>query len=109
MSTSKGETMSRVKEKKRWLSGRPAACELCSVPLAKGATFIDGRTISGYWGLLCPSCHESHGVGLGMGKGQRYSGLEMLQESNPVDDKKNSQIENEILEEMVRSVFGESL
>jgi hypothetical protein len=34
--------------------------------------FIDGRTRSGQWAFMTPASHQAHGVGLGMGKGQRY-------------------------------------
>ena len=48
------------------LTTRPQ-CDLCqSRPAA-----IDGATNTGPWGYMCIPCHEVHGVGLGLGKGQR--------------------------------------
>jgi hypothetical protein len=32
----------------------------------------DGKTKSGRWASMCESCMFTHGVGLGLGKGQRY-------------------------------------
>lgn len=34
-------------------------------------TFIDGATIRG-WAIMTPASHAEHGMGLGMGKGQKY-------------------------------------
>lgn len=53
-----------------WLGSEPKACDICTKPIKD--TFIDGATRMGPWGILCPSCHKSHGVGLGIGKGQKY-------------------------------------
>ena len=46
-------------------------CDLCGQPIKD--TFIDGR-IRGRssWGIMCPDCHQQHGIGLGQGCGQRY-------------------------------------
>lgn len=46
------------------------ACDLCKRPV--GASYVDGRTRSGYWADMCLPCHRVQGVGLGLGKGQRY-------------------------------------
>ena len=32
---------------------------------------VDGKTKAGPWANMCSSCHLTHGVGLGLGKGQR--------------------------------------
>jgi hypothetical protein len=37
-----------------------------------GSEFIDGRTKSGPWAIMQPRSFAKHGVGLGLGKGQRY-------------------------------------
>jgi hypothetical protein len=63
--------MSTKKEVKRWLSDR-SKCDICGIDITK-MPFVDGKTIMGPWGLLCESCHETHGVGLGTGKGQSYN------------------------------------
>ena len=48
----------------------PEVCDLCSQPLPDVA--YDARTAYGPWGWLCPDCFTRAGVGLGLGKGQRY-------------------------------------
>jgi hypothetical protein len=35
--------------------------------------FIDGKTTFGPWAIMTPDSHKAHGVGLGLGKGQRYA------------------------------------
>jgi len=55
----------------KWPGNLPETCDQCDEPL-KGI-FIDGRLWTGSWGIPCEYCHESHGVGLGLGKGQKYS------------------------------------
>ena len=55
---------------KMWMGSEPTKCDLCGEPLEK--KFIDGKTTSGPWGMLCEDCHETHGVGLGLGRGQMY-------------------------------------
>jgi len=34
--------------------------------------FIDGRTKHGPWAIMNPTSFEMYGVGLGLGKGQKY-------------------------------------
>lgn len=49
------------------LSERPS-CDICKQRPAA----IDGRTrLGSAWAYLCVPCHESYGVGLGPGRGQR--------------------------------------
>jgi hypothetical protein len=48
------------------LAQRPM-CDICGQRQAA----IDGRTKSGRWAFQCVPCYEVHGVGLGVGKGQR--------------------------------------
>lgn len=48
----------------------PTTCEICDSPM--GDQFVDGKTLSGPWALMCQACHLKDGVGLGMGKGQKY-------------------------------------
>lgn len=55
---------------KQWLGVVPKVCDLCHRTL--GTVFVDGKTKSGPWGIMCPSCHKYHGYGLGVGKGQKY-------------------------------------
>ena len=55
---------------KHWLGGPPETCDICTKPIVH--SFIDGKTTSGPWALMCEHCHKAHGVGLGLGRGQRY-------------------------------------
>jgi len=54
----------------QWTGSRPVSCELCGCQL--GDSFVDGKTRGGPWGKMCVLCHSSHGVGLGLGRGQLY-------------------------------------
>jgi hypothetical protein len=36
-------------------------------------TIIDGKTKMGPWGLMTPKSFARYGVGLGLGRGQKYS------------------------------------
>lgn len=60
---------------KQWKGSEPVRCDACNEPF--GEFFVDGRTHPdspwrGKWGLLCVSCHAAHGVGFGLGRGQKY-------------------------------------
>jgi hypothetical protein len=55
---------------KHWMGTPPTKCDLCGKVIT--STFVDGKTKSGPWGILCPSCHKSAGIGLGTGLGQQY-------------------------------------
>jgi hypothetical protein len=48
----------------------PAVCQICDGEI--DTMFIDGKTIMGSWAYMCPGCHETVGVGLGTGRGQKY-------------------------------------
>ena len=41
-------------------------CQFCSAPAA-----YDAKTHMGPWAYLCEKCFKWHGIGLGLGKGQR--------------------------------------
>ena len=65
--------MSRLaKPKRKWFGTWPANCDFCKVDLRTTELFVDGRTQKGPWALMCPDCHEIHGVGTGLGCGQAY-------------------------------------
>ena len=66
------------KPKKKWMGSKPVDCDICSKPFEEYEWFVDGKTMMGPWGLLCPICFRSYGVGLGTGKGQKYN-LETLE------------------------------
>lgn len=55
---------------RKWGGEVPVKCDGCG-DILKG-TFVDGRTIFGPWAIMCENCHTTHGVGLGIGKGQKY-------------------------------------
>ncbi len=46
-------------------------CDICKKPM--GENFVDGNTIYGDWALMCRKCHTKYGLGLGTGRGQKYS------------------------------------
>ena len=55
---------------KFWAGSAPIECDVCRRPIL--VVFIDGATKSGPWANMDPACHQRIGVGLGIGKGQRY-------------------------------------
>jgi len=56
-----------------WCGNVPTRCNLCGTPIRPDMSFTDGRLAkSGAWMILCTGCHARHGVGLGVGNGQRY-------------------------------------
>ena len=58
----------------KWMSEAPVECDLCHKKFKGFAQFfVDGKTIYGPWGIMCPDCHKSFGCGLGTGKGQKYN------------------------------------
>ncbi len=56
--------------KKKWMGRVPVRCEGCGDILE--GVFIDGKTAFGHWAIMCDNCYTTHGVGLGIGKGQKY-------------------------------------
>jgi len=52
-----------------WKDKPPDKCEMCGKPLRK--SFIDGKTVFGYWTILCVPCHKARGCGLGA-NGKKY-------------------------------------
>lgn len=58
--------------KKRWVGKIPLKCDICGGPIYEG--FVDGRIQdAGCWANMCLQCHRRYGVGLGLGKGQKYN------------------------------------
>ena len=45
-------------------------CDLCKEENLE--CYIDGRMQAGPWANMCLDCHKTYGVGLGIGKGQKY-------------------------------------
>lgn len=55
--------------KGKWIGDVPH-CDFCKETKDE---FIDGATKYGPWGIMCPNCFGIYGVGIGPGRGQRYS------------------------------------
>lgn len=67
-----------MSQTKKWMGEVPVACQLCGTSIGASQPapfnqFVDGKTLSGSWGLLCVPCHEAYGCGLGTGRGQKYN------------------------------------
>lgn len=60
---------------RKWIGSWPANCDFCTKDLSKEKFFVDGKTTSGPWGLMCPRCHKIHGRGIGQGSGQKYDSV----------------------------------
>ncbi len=57
--------------KQYWLSQPPSKCQIGGENIVM--SFVDGSTGSGGpWAIMCNECHKVYGVGLGIGKGQRF-------------------------------------
>jgi len=54
----------------KWMNPAPTKCNICG--RAPQGRFVDGKTCMGPWALMCETCHEAFGVGIGTGKGQKY-------------------------------------
>jgi hypothetical protein len=72
------EAAEEEKKEKKWMGTWPAKCDICDIPLDKQRYFVDGATVMGPWALMCPSCHVTHGQGLGTGYGQKYDSKTLL-------------------------------
>ena len=66
--------MRTKKTVKKWISDYET-CDVCTKKIKDVEPwFVDGKTKEGPWALMCPACFGKHGVGLGLGKGQKYNG-----------------------------------
>ena len=45
-------------------------CDICGE--VEPDEYVDGRTKQGLWANMCMKCYRRHGVGLGVGRGQKY-------------------------------------
>ena len=52
----------------KWNGSRPL-CDFCD---ELHEWFVDGATEAGSWAIMCPTHFGRFGVGLGLGKGQKY-------------------------------------
>jgi len=56
----------------RWHGHVPTECQVSKKPITD--EFVDGALkIGGHWAIMHPECHAYAGMGIGVGKGQRYS------------------------------------
>ena len=53
-----------------WVSS--TTCNICGRDATQYDHFIDGKTVHGPWALMCLECFQEHGIGLGLGIGQKY-------------------------------------
>lgn len=58
-----------------WIGDAPTKCDMSDALSDHDNmdTFIDGRIHGGSWANMCLKCHAAVGVGLGMGRGQKYT------------------------------------
>jgi len=55
---------------KIWQGTPPKKCDICQRNLV--GVFVDGKTQMGPWAIMCLNCSLQVGIGLGVGRGQRY-------------------------------------
>lgn len=67
----KTQRLAQIKVRK-YTGPLPTSCNMCGVSPMKGG-FVDGATTRGPWAIMCLSCFEVHGMGLGTGRGQKYN------------------------------------
>lgn len=65
-------------------------CDICLLDLKHNDAHYDGRTHTGQWAFMCESCFKKHGLGLGVGYGQRL----IVEGSVPESD--NSKVEYDL-------------
>ena len=53
-----------------WTGDVPKTCDVCGSVIM--GQFTDGKTVYGSWASMCFLCAMTHGVGYGVGKGQKY-------------------------------------
>ena len=56
---------------KKWIGTPPSHCDICGGKIS-GTVFYDGKTKGGPWANMCHHCFQYHGIGLGVGYGQKY-------------------------------------
>lgn len=55
----------------KWAGSPITNCQICNERILH--TFVDGRTLSGQWAIMCPSCRiDQDRIVLGEGLGQKY-------------------------------------
>jgi hypothetical protein len=61
-------------------------CEIptCKAPDLTGKVRYEGATRLGIWQIMCAPCWEVHGMGLGIGRGQKFDAQGRCLEGNRV-------------------------
>jgi hypothetical protein len=59
----------------KYWAGSITNCDICdsAIPKLTGSIFYDAATIHGPWAIMCPTCFEKNGQGVGTGVGQQYT------------------------------------
>jgi hypothetical protein len=57
-------------EKRYWIGSTIGPKDDFGKPITD--KFVDGKTRSGPWAIMAPASHRMQGMGLGLGRGQRY-------------------------------------
>ena len=66
------EVTKRSTPLKKWIGEIPTKCDLCGHDLVN--VFVDGRMLTAHsWAVMCSSCFELFGAGIGPGYGQLYN------------------------------------
>jgi hypothetical protein len=60
-----------MSEPKYW-TGEIEHCDICRTKAINLTVVVDGATRMGPWALMCHDCFTRHGIGIGLGVGQRY-------------------------------------
>ena len=47
-------------------------CDFCATEIVDSAARYDAKTMGGPWAKMCERHFKAHGIGLGIGRGQRY-------------------------------------
>jgi hypothetical protein len=70
----KQKETNRIKNVKKWMSGKPGTCDICGHEFDSGDKyFYDFKTPMGPCGLGCEKCFKDNNGQLGIGYGQKYN------------------------------------
>ena len=78
-------------------------CDFCGKKITD--KLVDGKTVEGPWAVMCPHCFTVHGVGLGIGKGQKYA-LDCHGNFVKVETKSKKDNDRSLLIAMVMATIG---
>jgi hypothetical protein len=54
----------------KWSGSKIDKCQICQRHISDA--FVDGKTTYGPWAIMCMTCFDIKGIGLGTGSGQMY-------------------------------------